>query len=260
MADESRRAVFDEDAELYARARPGYPAELLADLGELTHIGAGARVLEIGPGTGQATAMLAAHGAQVTAVELGAALAGVLRRELASTSVEVVVAPFESWPLPGETFDTVAAFTAWHWLDPAVRTAKAAAALRPGGALATVTTFHVLGGSMEFFADVQDCCERWDASASPGQRLVAADEVPAAVDEVDESELFGPAVRRRYSHDAAYTTASYLDVLRTYSGHRALPVQQRRGLLGCVAELLDRAYAGRISKRYLYELRVARRR
>lgn len=260
MADDSRRAIFDQDAALYARARPGYPAELFADLGELTDIGPGARVLEIGPGTGQATAVLAADGARVTAVELGAALAGVLRRELTSTSVEVVVAPFESWQLPSEPFDTVAAFTAWHWLDPAVRTAKAAAALRAGGALATVTTFHVLGGSTEFFADVQDCYERWDAATTPGLRLAAAGEVPAAVDEVDESELFGPAVRRRYTHDAAYSTASYLDVLGTYSGHRALPAQQRRVLLGCVGELIDHAYAGQISKRYLYELRVAGRR
>jgi len=36
-----------------------------------------------------------------------------------------------------------------------VRTPKAAAALREGGALVTVTTGHVLGGTEEFFADVQ---------------------------------------------------------------------------------------------------------
>jgi len=54
---------------------------LIRDLGQLAGIGPDSRVVEIGPGTGQATAALTALGASVTAVELGAALAAVLRRK-----------------------------------------------------------------------------------------------------------------------------------------------------------------------------------
>jgi cyclopropane fatty-acyl-phospholipid synthase-like methyltransferase len=49
------RGVFDEDADLYDRARPGYPAQLFDDLAELAGVGPGCRLLEIGPGTGKAT-------------------------------------------------------------------------------------------------------------------------------------------------------------------------------------------------------------
>ncbi len=42
-----------------------------------------------------------------------------------------------------------------------------------------------------------------------------------------------------YVQDVRYSTAEYLDVLATYSGHRALPPDLRRGLLGCIRELLD---------------------
>ena len=51
------RATFSEDAELYDRARPEYPAELFADLADLSDLaamavlGPGSRVLEIGCGT-----------------------------------------------------------------------------------------------------------------------------------------------------------------------------------------------------------------
>lgn len=45
----------------------------------------------------------------------------------------------------------------------------------------------------------------------------------------------------------------------TYSGHLALPESQRRGLLACISELADRKFGGQITKRYLTELRVARR-
>ncbi len=186
---EELRGIFDEDPELYDRARPGYPDALFRALSEPAEIGPGARVAEIGPGTGQATATLAAGGARVVAVELGAALAAALQRNLTAAPVEVVVCPFEDWQLPSEPFDTLVAFTAWHWLDPAVRAAKAGAALHPGGALATISTTHVLGGTDRFFADVQDCYERWDPSTPPGLRLPAAGAIPPAVDEIDDYAL-----------------------------------------------------------------------
>nr|WP_246211724.1 class I SAM-dependent methyltransferase [Phytoactinopolyspora alkaliphila] len=223
----------------------------------MAKIGPGARVVEIGPGTGQATQPLAARGSHVVAVELGAHLARVLQRKVAGMPVDVVVSTFEDWPPPIEPFDTFAAFTAWHWLDPAVRAAKAAAILRPGGALATVTTFHVLGGSEAFFSKVQECYERWDPATPPDVRLLSDDDIPPALDEVDRSELFEPAIRRRYRQNITYTTATYLNTLATYSGHRALDPARRQGLFECVARLIDDEYGGEITKAYLYELRVA---
>ena len=62
----------------------------------------------------------------------------------------------------------------------------------------------------------------------------------------------------RYEWQQTYSTAAYLDVLRTYSGHRALQADLRAGLLDCIAQLIDTRYNGAITKRYLNELRVAR--
>jgi hypothetical protein len=66
-------------------------------------------------------------------------------------------------------------------------------------------------------------------------------------------------VFRRYEWDVTYPTGAYLDVLRTYSGHRALDPVARGHLLDCIARLIDSRYGGRIAKRYLTELRLARR-
>jgi SAM-dependent methyltransferase len=255
------RATFDSAAERYARARPGYPAALFNDLVALAHLSPGARVLEIGCGTGQATLPLAERGFTIVAVELGASLAAVARRTLARfSSVDVIVAAFEEWRLPAQPFDLVLSATAFHWLDPAVRVSKAAAALRPGGTLAVVTTDHVAGGTEPFFVDVQACYERWDPATPPGLRLQPADQIPAQIDELDRSGWFEPAVVRRYEWEQAYSTDTYLDVLLTYSGHLALPDEARAGLLACIAELIDTRYSGALSKRYLNQLHVARRR
>lgn len=250
-------AVFDEDADLYDQARPGYPAELFDDLMRLAALGRGSRVLEIGPGTGQATRDLAGHGLVVTAVERGASLVGKLRDRVPDASVDVVNASFESWPLPSTRFDAVSSFTAWHWLDLEVRAGKVHAALTPGGVLATVTTSHVRGGSDDFFEQAQGCYQAWDPSTPPGLRLPRSTDVPDAVDEIDASPLFGRAIRRRYEQELTYTSAEYLALLMTYSGHRALPHHAQTGLLGCISELIDTRHGGVVSKRYLHETRIA---
>jgi len=228
------------------------------DLAELAGVGPGCCVLEIGCGTGQATVPLAERGCQIVAVELGAGLATVARRKLARFPlVQVVDAAFEDWPLPPAPFDVVVAATAFHWIDPAVRVAKAADALRPGGALAVISTHHVAGGDQGFFADVQACYERWDPATPPGHRLPTADQIPLRSDELDRSGRFGAVVFRRHEWELSYTTAAYLEVLRTYSGHIAMAPDARDGLFDCIADLIERRYRGRINKRYLTELQVA---
>ncbi len=255
------RETFNEDAELYDRARPGYPAALFADLATLSGIGPGCRVLEIGCGTGQATIPLAERGCNIICVELGASMAAVAQRKLAGfPSVQVVNSSFEDWPLPAEPFDVVFAATAFHWIDPAVRVLKAADALRVGGTLATVSTHHVAGGDTDFFNEAQACYERWDPTNTPiGLRLQPATTIPHDSEELDRSGRFGPAAFRRYEWDLPYSTSAYIETLMSYSGHRALAPEARTNLLACIKSLIDSRYDGGITKRYMSELRIASR-
>ncbi len=261
-ADRERlRVTFTEDAELYQRARPGYPEALFDDLQDIAGLPPAARVLEIGCGTGQATLPMATRGHRVTAVELGTAMAEAARRHLAGVGgVEVHTVAFEDWPLPTEPFDLVMAATAFHWIDPAVRWRKAASALRPGGSVAVFGNAHVAGGDEAFFEQAQACYERFMPGTTPGVRLSRADDLTdehAAA--AAASGLFAPPACRGYVWEITYDTAAYLDVLRTYSGHRALDSEGRRRLLDCVADLIDCRYGGRICKAYLTQLMVARR-
>lgn len=82
-ADALRRG-FDEFAEAFDRTRPVCPPALFDDLVPLAALQPGARVLEIGCGTGQATLPLAERGLHITAVELGAQLAARARQRLAA--------------------------------------------------------------------------------------------------------------------------------------------------------------------------------
>jgi SAM-dependent methyltransferase len=252
------RQTFEQAPGLYDRVRPGYPEVLFEDLAALGGLRAGARVLELGCGTGQATVPLARRGYEIVAVELGAGLADVARQKLeAFPSAQIVTADFESWPLPVEPFDAVVAATSFHWIDPGVRLEKAADALRPGGALAIISTHHVAGGDAQFFAAVQGCYERWMPGTPAGLRLPAAADVPVDREAFEGCERFGRMESRRYEWEVPYRTQEYLDLLMSYSGHRALEEHARTGLLRCIAALIDSRFGGRISKRYMTELAIA---
>jgi SAM-dependent methyltransferase len=252
------RQTFDEAAARYDHARPGYPEALFDDLAALAGLGPGSRVLEVGCGTGQATVPLAQRGYAVCAIELGPRLAEVARAKAAAfPAVEVVTAAFEAWPLPAEPFDAVVAATSFHWIDPDVRVARAADALRPGGALAVISTHHVAGGGARFFDEVQACYEAWMPGTPPGLRLPAAADIPSEHEALERGGHFEPAVARRYETDVEYSAHAYLDVLQTYSNHLALEPGARRALLACIGELIDGRYGGRVVKRYLTELAVA---
>jgi SAM-dependent methyltransferase len=132
--DRARRAQsFGGAADIYDRARPGYPAEMFA------HIAAqlpGPRVLEVGAGTGAATRGLTALGLDVTCVEPDPRMAAVLARRVAGgPAVRIEIETFESARLKGP-YDGLVSAMAWQWTDPATRMDRAAALLRPEGFLA----------------------------------------------------------------------------------------------------------------------------
>lgn len=243
------RESFDTVAELYERARPGYPDELVDELVSAAGLAPGNRVLEIGCGTGQLTRALVARGLRVTCVEAGANLAAVARRIVPEADIEVT--RFEDWE-PDGTYDAVCCATAWHWLDPRVAPAKVHGLLRPGGTLSAIGTHHVFPSDADpFFREIQRAYD------SIGQSV---DEFPD-VDGIRHDDAV--ALRATGLFDVSdrgwvrvieYDAESYIDVLRTYSGHISMSDDERRTIFDAVRRLAGR---GVIRKHHLFCLHLA---
>lgn len=255
------RATFDQVALLYDRARPGYPAALFDDLVALSGLPATGQVLEIGCGTGQATLPLARRGFTILAIELGAHMAALARQNLAAyPQVTIQVGAFEQAELPAGAFDLALSATAFHWVNPAVRYHKVAAALKPGGALALCWNKHVQSpNSRGFFEATKPFYLRAFPSDQWEDLLYAHQLPPTERLEIEQSGLFGPVAVREYTWEQEYTAQSYIDVLNTYSNHRDLPDAAREQLFHDVAELIDTRYGGRIVKGYVTQLYFAHR-
>jgi hypothetical protein len=129
-----------------------------------------------------------------------------------------------------------------------------------GGVLAIIGTEHIAAGDTRFFEEAQDCYERWDPATPPGLRLQTPAEIPTDTTELDASGLFEPADTRRYEWPASYTSEAYRNLLLTYSGHRSLEPDRREHLLDCIIGLIDTRYGSQVTKQYLTELQMVRRR
>lgn len=127
---------FADVADDYEYGRPDYPPAVIAALGRALGLAGGARVADVGAGTGKLTRPLSAAGYDVVAVEPLPALRERLRATAAH--VRTLAGTAETLPLPGASVDAIVCADAFHWFDGPRAVREFARVLRPGGGLALV--------------------------------------------------------------------------------------------------------------------------
>jgi SAM-dependent methyltransferase len=142
VEDRSYGRVFNEVADSYDRHRPPYPDALIDRACEMAELAPGAKVLEIGCGTGQLTGSLLARGLRVTAVEPGERLIARARARLAGAGeAQFVNSRLEDARVTRGDYQAVFSASAIHWVDPDLSWRRTADALVDEGTLALVSYF-----------------------------------------------------------------------------------------------------------------------
>jgi len=171
------RSVFGRDPAGYHRSRPGHPDRVYEILEERCGLGAGAVVLEIGSGTGQATRPLLERGvARLVAIEPDPELADYLP-SVTDGRPEILRTTLEDADLPPGTFDLGVAASSFHWVDATRGLAVIREALRPGGWWAMWWTHFGDETRPDAFRDAIDHLME-DVASSPGAEGISRD--PAA--------------------------------------------------------------------------------
>lgn len=256
-------ASFDVFAEIYHSVRPGYPAKLYVDIGELCGIGKESRLLEIGAGSGIATAELAKFGGRVVAIEPGSHLAGIARKQTEGfPNVEVLEKTFEDFE-SSERFDAILAFTAYHWIDQGIGYQKVRDLLDDAGSLVLVWNSFFLSDSA-VTAEVNRTYHEYLPDAYPDESTV--EEVNGGVlsklhrreQEVVQSPLLYTVGIRKYYTSYNYNAETYPKLLNTFPKIVEVAEEKRQRFFARISELVSKH--GTISVPVLTTLIVCKKR
>jgi len=256
--------TFDTVAEAYDRYRPTYPDELYQDLMLYHQTGLQSHALEIGLGTGQATAPILATGCPVTAIEPGSHLARIARKKFGEEKLTVIRTTFEDYMCTEELFDLVYSASAFHWIAEEKGYPKVMACLRPGGAFARFAShpYYRIDGQEALWEDIQRCYQRHMPDALNAGALKAAqryDEKAAQRRSAIASKYgFVDIATRTYDRSFCYTSAEYVQRLAIESDKIAMAQPDRERLLLEIAEAVER-HGGYIIVRDMVDLNLARK-
>jgi SAM-dependent methyltransferase len=253
------RMRFGEDTDAYDRTRPVAPDSVFDDVVRLIGLRPGSTIVEIGPGTGQATRPLADRGARILALEIDPRLAARASQNLAGfPHVSVSTTSFEAWDPGDATFDAVFACNSFHWVDPDIRFLKAVEVLEPRGHLVVVSTPVVVPDDAgQFWWDVQD-----DWVAVGAERADPATKHPSLVDDlgsaVRASGLFEEPTTTCHPFDISFTAEEYATNLSTQSGVKELAPETQVDLLHRIRRRVE-AHGGTVAVHHLAVVTVAMR-
>lgn len=255
----SLKHTFDEVALMYNEVRPRYPEELFHTLIDVAGLEMPCKLLEIGPGTGQATKPLAQKGFDITAVELGDSLTEVAKHELRDyKNVTILTGAFEDVILPAESFDLVYAATAFHWIDSSIKYVKSHNVLKNNGHLAIIHAHHVSDEKGDkFFNTSQPIYDRYgyiDKLKAP--KLVKNSEIKP---DVFDARLFLLIHFQIFPVIVTYTANSFVKLLNTFSNHLASDKETQRAFYSEIENLINDEFGGTIDKYFTMSLTVGRK-
>jgi trans-aconitate methyltransferase len=261
----SLKHTFTEVAELYDQARPVYPPDLFISLINQTGIKPSSKLLEIGPGTGQATKPLAEYGSSIVAIELGPELAAVAKRNLSKfPNVNIQTGSFEEASVPEQSFDLVYSATAFHWIKPEFKFLKPYKLLKPNSYLAIIRTVHIGNEDYDpFHKAVHPLYEEFglaDKFQSGGPKpLQPLPRIEAVKPEPLDEKLFESVYFHCFPMNVTYTAQEYIDLIGTYSPHLAMKDSDRHRFHQAVHDIIHNQFGSRLDKPYGMSLTIGRK-
>ena len=132
-----KRTHFDEIVLNYDNIRPEYPEKIFDDIFKFNGSEKGKKALEIGAGTGKATAPFLNMGYNIIAVEIGTNMTEFLRSKFNQyENFNVINNAFEDISLDDNNFDLIYAGSAFHWVDAKIGVPKVMQLLNENGVFA----------------------------------------------------------------------------------------------------------------------------
>jgi len=245
--------TFNKMADYYDRYRPDYPEVLIQTIINTARLAAGSKLLEIGAGSGKATAQLADFGFEMVCIEPGADLAERGNERFGGRSIRFIVSRFEDYQEPPAYFDAIISAQAFHWVSQPVGYEKCANALKPGGCLAIFWHIDVYGETAAD-QDLVTVLSKYGGFVACMPEKDYAARIESITSKMNASALFSKPELIHFYEDKLFTADEYFGYMMTGPLAERTDAEKQE----CCKDLVQLAekYNG-IKRRFTYELYVA---
>ena len=227
------RKIFDTIPEQFDRYRPRYSADLFADLIGTAGIGPGRTVLEIGPGTGQATDPVLETGCDYLAIELGEHLCGKMKEKYGSfPNFHIVCGDFITYDFGNLKFDLIYSAASIQWIPEEIAFSKTFDLLKPGGMLAMMLT------SGDYRTPNEDLYKKIQQVYAEYFRPETAYRDMHAPFRYENATKFGYVgfEKREFHGNRSFTADEYVSFCGTHGDHLVIPEPYRTLFFGGLRE------------------------
>lgn len=233
------RYTFDEDVKNYDNIRPQYPAKLFEDILKYAKISSDSSVLEVGIGTGQATKPFLDKGCSLMAVELGENLADYCMVKFENyKNIRIINDDFLKCELTENCFDLIYSATAFHWIPQPSGYEKVKRLLTKNGTLALFWNHPYVSRSDDETNVASMAVYKKYRPSDKKQVEFCEDDYKIKLREL-ENNGFNIVFSDVYKRVRRLGADEYIDLLNTYSDHRALPKEIKQGFEEDMKKSLD---------------------
>lgn len=249
------RKIFDTIPEQFDKFRPRYSPDLFADLISYAGIGPGKTVLELGPGTGQATDPILKTGCDYNAIELGENFYRKMNEKYgAFSNFHIVNDDFITHDFGGQKFDMIYSAATIQWIPERVAFPKTLELLKPGGVLAMM----LLHGDYktpneELYAEIQKQYDRYYKPVKLYKDMKEPFDYTHATD-----YGYVDFERRDFHGTRVFTADEYVQYCGTHSDHLAIPEPDKTIFFNALRDTVLR-FGDRVEFRDTYILYLAKK-
>lgn len=216
------RKVFDLIPEEFDQWRPKYCPEAFEDIIRYAGLKPGKRVLEIGPGTGQATEPLLKTGCDYVGIELGEHLYHFTKKKFAHyPNCQLINGDFGTYDFTDQKFDMIFSAATIQWIPEEIAFGRSYKMLNPVGCLVMIANIgnDSVRNSKKLLAEKQAV---YDAYFTP--------EIPYTC-KINKANVvnygFGPIEISNYEYDTDMTADEFVSFTMTHCDHITLKEPNR---------------------------------
>ena len=246
--------MFNQMSEYYDFYRPDYPDEIIHQVVKRAGLTADSHVLEIGAGSGKATAQFVDYGFDILCIEPGQDLAARGKRRFEGKKVEYITSTFETCLLPENHFDAVLSAQAFHWIKKPDGYRLCSHCLKSDGVLMLFWNIEIIRDT-SIDREMQALISKYDAYTAVMRDDAYCQRVKNITEEIQSSGFFSPPEVIQIERELCFTAEQYFGYAMTGNVFVKNPDEKKQAFREELKSL-ERKY-GSIRRRFISELYIA---